>query len=140
MLQRLCLTCRSPPYVAFLVCRIERENSSVAWDRDRRRLSSRFDLSDMGCDVLSSTSQFSFGATPYAVSAASRSDVKAKRSSVRSIMVFAAPTSRSPSITKLPVPRFFLAEQRVAYGSVYLTHQQRVLPLSGTVAAADCWL
>ena len=50
---------RSPPYVAFLVCRIERENSSAAWDSDRRRLSvhielrekvpsSRFDLSNTG--------------------------------------------------------------------------------------------
>ena len=32
------------------------------------------------------------------------------------------------------------AEQRVACGPMILIRQQRVLRLSGTVAAADCWL
>src|SRR5260370_19832013 len=58
--------------------------------------SSRFDLSITGmCGAifLSLTSQFRFAPEPYAVSAASRSGLISKRSSVRSIMVFAAPTS-----------------------------------------------
>src|SRR4029077_2582993 len=58
--------------------------------------SSRCDLSFTGiCGAIpfSSTSQFSIGAAPYAVSAASRSGLRPKRSSVRSIMVLAAPTS-----------------------------------------------
>jgi len=57
--------------------------------------SSRFDLSFTGiCGaMLFLISQFSIGGAPYAVSAASRSGLRPKRSSVRSIMVFAAPTS-----------------------------------------------
>ena len=58
--------------------------------------SSRLDLSMTGmCGAIffSLTSQLRCAADPYAVSAASRSGLMSNRSSVRSIMVLAAPTS-----------------------------------------------
>ena len=106
---------RSPPYVAFLVCRIERENSSAAWDSDRRRLSVHIESRCVRrCRHLALTCRTQgYGArcpsprpAPYAVSAASRSGVRAKRSSVRSIMVRTdLQILRAIVVPRLPIDR-----------------------------------